>query len=157
MKANYTDYVKEFGQLSTSLSKIPVIDQCDHLSDKKADQEQANSLSSASISGLHAVEGSWRGTSRGHPGKGDREMIKDEDLHSSIDYSGGQREAAHRILVELCSLFVQYQNDIRDEPHSIFMFNEPLDKYRYAEAKEHRTIADWAYQCENTTDSYRRP
>lgn len=31
-------------------------------------------------------------------------MIKDEDLHSSIDYSGGQREAAHSILVELCSL-----------------------------------------------------
>ena len=40
-------------------------------------------------------------------------MIKDEDLHSSIDYSGGQREAAHRILVELCSLFAQYQDDIR--------------------------------------------
>lgn len=40
-------------------------------------------------------------------------MINDEDLHSSIDYSGGQREAAHRILVELCSLFAQYQDDIR--------------------------------------------
>ncbi len=40
-------------------------------------------------------------------------MIKDEDLQSTIDYSGGQREAAHRILVELCSLFAQYQNDIR--------------------------------------------
>jgi len=40
-------------------------------------------------------------------------VINDEDLHSSIDYSGGQREAAHRILVELCSLFAQYQDDIR--------------------------------------------
>ncbi len=40
-------------------------------------------------------------------------MIRDEDLHSSIDYSGGQREAAHRVLVELCSLFAQYQDDIR--------------------------------------------
>lgn len=40
-------------------------------------------------------------------------MIRDEDLCSSIDYSGGQREAAHRILVELCSLFAQYQDDIR--------------------------------------------
>jgi len=40
-------------------------------------------------------------------------MIKDEDLHSSIDYSGGQREAAHRILVELCNLFTQYQDEIR--------------------------------------------
>ena len=35
-------------------------------------------------------------------------MIKDEDLHSSIDYSEGQRDAAHRVLVELCSLFAQY-------------------------------------------------
>lgn len=40
-------------------------------------------------------------------------MIKDEDLHSSIDYSEGQRDAAHRVLVELCSLFAQYQDDIR--------------------------------------------
>lgn len=40
-------------------------------------------------------------------------MIKDEDLQSSIDYSGGQREVAHRVLVELCSLFAQYQDDIR--------------------------------------------
>ncbi|MCK9286732.1 MAG: hypothetical protein PHP38_05130 [Sphaerochaetaceae bacterium] len=40
-------------------------------------------------------------------------MIKDEDLHSSIDYSGGQREAAHRVLVELYSLFAQYHDDIR--------------------------------------------
>lgn len=40
-------------------------------------------------------------------------MIKDENLHSSIDYSGGQREAAHRVLIELCSLFTQYQDDIR--------------------------------------------
>lgn len=40
-------------------------------------------------------------------------MIKDENLHSSIDYSEGQRNAAHRVLVELCSLFSQYQDDIR--------------------------------------------
>ena len=40
-------------------------------------------------------------------------MIKDEELQSSIDYSGAQREAAHRVLVELCSLFSQYQDDIR--------------------------------------------
>jgi len=26
-------------------------------------------------------------------------MIKDEELQSSIDYSGAQREAAHRVLV----------------------------------------------------------
>lgn len=40
-------------------------------------------------------------------------MINDEDLRSSIDYSEGQRDAAHRVLVELCSLFTQYQDDIR--------------------------------------------
>ena len=39
-------------------------------------------------------------------------MIRDEDLHSSIDYSEGQREAAYRVLVELCSLFGQYKDDI---------------------------------------------
>jgi hypothetical protein len=35
MKATSTEYVKEFEQLSTSLLKIPVIDRCDHQSDKK--------------------------------------------------------------------------------------------------------------------------
>lgn len=33
-------------------------------------------------------------------------MIKDEDLKSSIDYSEGQKEAAHRILVELVNIFM---------------------------------------------------
>jgi hypothetical protein len=40
-------------------------------------------------------------------------MIKDGDLFSGIDYSEGQRETAHKALVELCALFVQYQDDIR--------------------------------------------
>jgi hypothetical protein len=40
-------------------------------------------------------------------------MINDGNLRSSIDYSEGQRDAAHRVLVELCSLFTQYQDDIR--------------------------------------------
>ena len=31
-------------------------------------------------------------------------MIHDEDLKSSIDYSEGQKEAAHRILIELVNL-----------------------------------------------------
>jgi len=35
MKAASTDYVKEYELLRTSLSKIPVIDRCDHLRDKK--------------------------------------------------------------------------------------------------------------------------
>lgn len=40
-------------------------------------------------------------------------MIRDEDLHSSLDYSDGQKEAAHRILVELINLFDEYRDDIR--------------------------------------------
>jgi len=40
-------------------------------------------------------------------------MIKDENLHSSIDYSELQKEAAFRVLVELCSLFNDYKDDIR--------------------------------------------
>lgn len=32
-------------------------------------------------------------------------MIKNEDLKSSIDYSEGQKKAAHRVLVEL-SIFL---------------------------------------------------
>lgn len=40
-------------------------------------------------------------------------MIKDEDLKSSIDYSEGQKEAAHRILVELVNIFKEYEDDLR--------------------------------------------
>ncbi len=32
-------------------------------------------------------------------------MIHDEDLGSSLDYSEGQKMAAHRVLVELVNLF----------------------------------------------------
>lgn len=40
-------------------------------------------------------------------------MIRDEDLKSSVDYSKGQKEAAHRILVELVNIFGEYEEDIR--------------------------------------------
>ena len=40
-------------------------------------------------------------------------MIRDEDLRSSLDYSEGQKEAAHRVLMELVNLFNEYQDDIR--------------------------------------------
>jgi predicted AAA+ superfamily ATPase len=32
-------------------------------------------------------------------------MIHDEELKSSVDYSEGQKQAAHRVLVELVNLF----------------------------------------------------
>ena len=40
-------------------------------------------------------------------------MIRDEELRSSADYSGGQTEAARRILVELVNLFDAYADEIR--------------------------------------------
>lgn len=40
-------------------------------------------------------------------------MIHDEDLKSSVDYSEGQKKAAHRVLVELVNLFSEYRDDIR--------------------------------------------
>jgi hypothetical protein len=40
-------------------------------------------------------------------------VIRDEDLKSSIDYSEGQKRAAHRVLVELVNIFQEYEEEIR--------------------------------------------
>lgn len=40
-------------------------------------------------------------------------MIRDDDLKSSIDYSEGQKRAAHRVLVELVNVFREYEDEIR--------------------------------------------
>ena len=40
-------------------------------------------------------------------------MIRDEDLKSSVDYSEGQKKAAHRVLVELVNIFREYEDEIR--------------------------------------------
>lgn len=40
-------------------------------------------------------------------------MIRDEDLKSYLDYSEGQKRAAHRVLIELVNLFSEYKDDIR--------------------------------------------
>ena len=37
-------------------------------------------------------------------------MIRDEDLKSSVDYSDGQKRAAHRVLVELVNIFAAINN-----------------------------------------------
>lgn len=39
-------------------------------------------------------------------------MIRDEDLKNQFDYSEGQREASHRVLIELINLFDEYRDDI---------------------------------------------
>lgn len=41
------------------------------------------------------------------------QMIHDEQLKKCVDYSEGQKRAAHRVLVELVNLFNEYQDDIR--------------------------------------------
>lgn len=40
-------------------------------------------------------------------------MIHDDELRTSSDYSAGQREAAHRVLIELVNLFDEYREEIR--------------------------------------------
>ena len=40
-------------------------------------------------------------------------MIHDEELRNSTDYSEGQKQTAHRVLVELVNLFNEYRDDIR--------------------------------------------
>ena len=40
-------------------------------------------------------------------------MARDEELKSSVDYSEGQKTAAHRVLVELVNIFSEYEEDIR--------------------------------------------
>ena len=34
-------------------------------------------------------------------------MIRDEDLKNQFDYSEGQREASHRVLIELINLLME--------------------------------------------------
>ena len=41
-------------------------------------------------------------------------MIREGDLKSSVDYSEGQKRAAHRVLVELVNIFQEYEDEIRD-------------------------------------------
>ena len=40
-------------------------------------------------------------------------MIREGDLKSSVDYSEGQKRAAHRVLVELVNIFQEYEDEIR--------------------------------------------
>ena len=40
-------------------------------------------------------------------------MIRDEDLKSSVDYSEGQKRAAHKVLVELVNIFQEYEEEVR--------------------------------------------
>lgn len=65
------------------------------------------------LPGQPAAKRTGGGTGRSCHAKGDYQMIKDEDMKSSIDYSEEQKDAAHRILVELVNIFKEYEDDIR--------------------------------------------
>lgn len=52
-------------------------------------------------------------------------MIHDEDLKNSLDYSEGQKEAAHRVLMELINLFMEY-TDIWNIWINIFPLSKQL-------------------------------
>ena len=42
-------------------------------------------------------------------------MISDEELKSSTDYTEGQTQAAHRVLIELVNLFHEYRSKMKKE------------------------------------------
>ena len=46
-------------------------------------------------------------------------MIHDEDLKSSVDYSEGQKKAAHRVLVELVNLFESPPQQVKVEAERV--------------------------------------
>jgi len=77
-------------------------------------------------------------------------MINDGNLRSSIDYSEGQRDAAHRVLVELCSLFTQYQDDIRIiggwVPELLFPDQGHVGSVDVDMLTNHLTLEDEGYQ-----------
>lgn len=39
-------------------------------------------------------------------------MIRDEELKSQTDYSEGQKEAAHRVIIEIINILSEYQEDM---------------------------------------------
>ena len=77
-------------------------------------------------------------------------MIHDEDLRSSMDYSEGQKQAAHRVLVELVNLFNEYRDDIRIVggwvPDLMFPGQEHVGSVDVDVLINHLTLNDSGYQ-----------
>lgn len=77
-------------------------------------------------------------------------MIHDEDLKSSLDYTEGQKEAAHRILVELINLFDEYKDDLRIVggwvPDLMFPNQEHIGSVDVDVLINHLTLQDSGYQ-----------
>ncbi|MDD2980453.1 MAG: hypothetical protein PHN80_10815 [Hespellia sp.] len=77
-------------------------------------------------------------------------MIHDEDLRSSLDYTEGQKEAAHRVLIELINLFGEYKDDLRIVggwvPDLMFPHQEHIGSVDVDVLINHLTLQDSGYQ-----------
>lgn len=77
-------------------------------------------------------------------------MMRDEDLKSSVDYSEGQKRAAHRVLVELVNLFGEYKDDIRIVggwvPDLMFPEEDHVGSVDVDVLINHLTLKDSGYQ-----------
>lgn len=77
-------------------------------------------------------------------------MIHDEDLRSTVDYSEGQKKAAHRVLIELVNLFNEYRDDIRIVggwvPELMFPDQDHIGSIDVDVLINHLTLTDAGYQ-----------
>ena len=77
-------------------------------------------------------------------------MIHDEELRSSMDYSEGQKKAAHRVLIELVNLFNEYRDDIRIVggwvPDLMFPEQDHVGSVDVDVLINHLTLTDTGYQ-----------
>lgn len=77
-------------------------------------------------------------------------MIQDENLKSGIDYIEGQKEAAHRVLIELINLFDAYKDDLRIVggwvPDLMFPNQEHIGSVDVDVLINHLTLQDSGYQ-----------
>lgn len=77
-------------------------------------------------------------------------MIHDEDLKSSLDYNKGQKEAAHRVLIELVNLFDEYKDDLHIVggwvPDLLFPHQEHIGSVDVDVLINHLTLQDSGYQ-----------
>lgn len=77
-------------------------------------------------------------------------MIHDGELRSSMDYSEGQKKAAHRVLIELVNLFNEYRDDIRIVggwvPDLMFPEQDHVGSVDVDVLINHLTLTDTGYQ-----------
>lgn len=77
-------------------------------------------------------------------------MVRDGELKSSADYTAGQRDAAHRVLVEIINLFEEYKNEIRVVggwvPDLMFPNSDHIGSVDVDVLVNHLTLEDSGYQ-----------